>query len=380
MLNITLSEQRHTSVSPGLPGVIFINGFMRNKGILTKRSILRGKIMKERINLLKILKIAAGSTAAMVLGNWLGLNYSASAGVIALLSIHDTRRETLRATGNRIAGFSIALLLAPACFFFAGFRPGAIGLFLLLFTPLSMALRIPEAISVSTVLLTHFLTEGKMGGTEILNEILLLLTGTGTGMLLNLYMPGKKQSIQKKQRQIEEGFRELLREAAGALEKGQAKEIGFEEKLENLKNMILQGEKEAFWDVENSLLSETRYYLRYMSMRKSQLMVSEHMGECLKHLERYDRLPVQAVRIGELLEFTRATFHECNNAKGLLAKLEQTQEKIKGQSLPETRDEFEIRALLYQILLDLRQFLILKRDFAHSLTKEEKKIFWNESI
>lgn len=347
--------------------------------------------MITHINLLKTVKTAAGCVLAIWLGDLLGLNYSSSAGVIALLSIHDTRKETLRATGNRIAGFFMALLLAPGCFLLAGFGPAAIGLFLLLFTPLSMVLHIPEAVSVSTVLMTHFLAEGRMGGEEILNEILLLLTGTGTGILLNLYIPGKKRHIQRKQRQIEEGFRGFLQEAAGILDRGerglkQEREPGswpgkrLEERLNALKSMILQGEREAFFDVENSLLSETRYYLKYMSMRKGQLMVSERMGECLKRLEGYERLPDQAVRIGELLELTRVAFHEFNNARGLLAKLEQTREKIKSQPLPGTRDEFEIRALLYQILLDLRQLLVIKRDFSDSLTTEEKKIFWGEAI
>lgn len=347
--------------------------------------------MFTHINFLKTVKIAAGCVLAIWLGNLLGLNYSSSAGVIALLSIHDTRKETFRATGKRIAGFFMALLFAPGCFLLAGFGPAAIGLFLLLFTPLSMVLHIPEAVSVSTVLMTHFLTEGKMGGEEILNEILLLLTGTGMGILLNLYIPGKKRHIQRKQRQIEEGFRGFLQEAAGILDRGKGglKQEGktaasskaiLEERLKALKSMILQGEREAFLDVENSLLSETRYYLRYMSMRKGQLMVSERMGECLKRLEGYEGLPDQAVRIGELLELTRVTFHEFNNARGLLAKLEQTREKIKGQPLPETRDEFEIRALLYQILLDLRQLLVIKKDFADSLTAEERKTFWGEAI
>ena len=43
---------------------------------------------------LKILKIAVGSLLAMAAAQALGLRYSSSAGVITLLSIQDTKRET----------------------------------------------------------------------------------------------------------------------------------------------------------------------------------------------------------------------------------------------------------------------------------------------
>ena len=45
--------------------------------------------------LLKILKIAVGSMLAMAAAQALGLRYSSSAGVITLLSIQDTKRETI---------------------------------------------------------------------------------------------------------------------------------------------------------------------------------------------------------------------------------------------------------------------------------------------
>ena len=39
----------------------------------------------------------------MAAAEWLGLNYAASAAVITLLSIHDTKRETIRVMAKRMA-------------------------------------------------------------------------------------------------------------------------------------------------------------------------------------------------------------------------------------------------------------------------------------
>ena len=52
--------------------------------------------MKRKPDYLKILKIAAGTGISIIIAEVLGLRYSASAGVITLLSIQDTKRETIR--------------------------------------------------------------------------------------------------------------------------------------------------------------------------------------------------------------------------------------------------------------------------------------------
>ena len=156
--------------------------------------------------ILKILKIAVGSMLAMAAAQALGLRYSSSAGVITLLSIQDTKRETIRVTGRRFLAFLAAMVLGPVSFALAGYRPLAMGIFLLMFTPLCMKWGIQEGISVNTVLMTHILAEGSMGMADIANEALLLFVGTGVGVVLNLYIPGSGTAIRSAQREIEEMF------------------------------------------------------------------------------------------------------------------------------------------------------------------------------
>ena len=50
---------------------------------------------------------------------------------------------------------------------------------------------------------------------------------------------------------------------------------------------------------------------------------------------------------------------------------------MKENKLPKTREEFESRALLFQILNYTEDLLYIKKDFAKSLTDEEKKNFWS---
>lgn len=326
---------------------------------------------------LKILKIAGGSLLAMAAAQALGLRYSSSAGVITLLSIQDTKRETLRVTARRLLAFLAAMVLGPVSFAVAGYRPLAMGIFLLMFTPLCMKWGIQEGISVNTVLMTHILAEGSMGMADITNEALLLFVGTGVGVLLNLYIPGSGAAIRSAQREIEETFICLLRQMASEL--GAPQENGAQPAgrgFQALEQALEQGERRAYEGMENSLMADTRYYLAYMGLRKNQFAILCRMRDCFSRME---SKPDQATVVASLLESVSASFHERNNALGLLDELEQVKLQMKAQPLPVHRQEFESRALLYLSLLELEQFLVLKKEFALGLSHEEIRRFWGEA-
>ncbi|MBS6956147.1 MAG: aromatic acid exporter family protein [Enterocloster asparagiformis] len=328
--------------------------------------------MRLRVNGLKMIKIAGGSLLAMVIAEGLGLRYGASAGVIALLSIHDTKRETIRAMAKRLGAFCIALTLAPVCFGLAGYRPLAIGLFLLLFAPVCSLLQIQEGLSVSTVLMTHFLSDGGMPPGSIVNELLLLAVGAGVGVGMNLYIPGKRGWIRGQQRRIEEQFRHSLLRLAGILEGEDGQEEAGEH-LAVLERMLEEGEAAAYRDIQNNLLSETEYYLHYMMLRKNQLTV---LNRILGQLRLRTAYPEQSRWLSGLMRSIGRSFHEHNNALILLEELNGVKGQLKRQPLPVTREEFEARAILYQVLLELEQFLLLKREFVEGLTEKEIGDFW----
>lgn len=331
--------------------------------------------MNIRMNGLKIIKIAGGSLAAILIAQEMGLNYASSAGIITLLSIQDTKRETLRVLGKRAAAFAIALILAPVCFGLAGYHPAALGLFLLLFAPVCTLLRMQEGISVSTVLMTHFLSEGSLSFAAVGNETLLFVVGAGIGAVMNLYIPGKKAFIRSSQVQIEAHFRSLLAGMSVVLAgEKEAKECrSFFTMLERL---LSEGEREAYQNMENSLLTDTRYYLRYMGMRRNQLSILQNIQS---GLEWGDQFPRQAVLLSKLLHSISDSFHEYNNARSLLAELEEVKGRMREQPLPVTREEFENRAVLFQMLLEIEQFLVMKRDFVEKLGEKEIEMFWERA-
>ena len=322
--------------------------------------------------MLKLLKIAIGSAAAIFLADRLGLNYSTSAGIITLLTIQDTRRGTIMIAAKRIGAFLLATVLAYGLFQLFGYHVFSFGIFLLLFIAGCMSLRLQDAVSINAVLATHYLMEKNMSFSLIGNEALILLIGAGIGTLLNLYMPGKSREIRAMQYQLEEDLRTVLLRMSEYIKK-EDKSDYTGNCFDKLQTDIEDGKKQAFAYMNNTFFQESKYFIAYMNMREQQTVV---LQDIYKKIINMRTVWPQTEQVSELLYETAVTFGESNNAKALLATREELLSQMKDSKLPATRKEFEERALLYGILMDLEYFLQLKRAFADSLTKEQIGRYW----
>jgi len=324
--------------------------------------------------MLKLFKIAVGSAAAIFLADLLGLNYSTSAGIITLLTIQDTSRETITISAKRICAFLVATVFSYMVFHLLGYHVFSYGIFLFLFIACCGPLHLGNAVSTNAVLATHYLLEQKMAFTQIGNEALLLLIGAGIGTLLNLYMPGKGKEIRTTQYRLEEDLRAVLLRMS--------EYIGKEDRsdytgncFEKLQADIDAGKKQAFAYMNNTFFQESKYFIDYMNMREQQTVV---LRDIYKKIVSMRTVLPQTEQVAKLLRETAVTFGESNNARDLLASREEALMRMKDSELPVTRQEFEDRAVLYGIMTDLSYFLELKKEFADSLTDEQIGKYWEE--
>ncbi len=322
---------------------------------------LRDKM--KSVNGLFLLKTGVGSAVAILIANAFGLLYSPSAGIITLLTIQNTKKETLSIAVKRMEAFVLAVLLSYLIFRGIGYTPYAFGVFVALFVALCFLFDLKDGISMNAVLMTHFLIEGHMSLSLIWNEIGILVIGMGTGILLNLIMPRNMGRIRREQLWLEEEMKKAVRAMEGQL-KRQGEEPDFMQ-LEQLARKLLES---AYEEAGNRLLSDTRYFVSYLEMRKLQIEVLKEIASDIKQM---NALPVQAGKIAEFLGHIAASFHEKNNVTGLLTILEQLKEYFRNDRLPQTREEFENRATLYQIMKELEYFLMLKRNFILEQENEE---------
>lgn len=356
------------------------------------------KILKGyQINILKILKIALGSSIAIIIANMLGLQYSASAGIITLLSIQDTKKETLLIALKRMLAFLFAIAIAYILFQSLGFYTIVFGLFLLVFISGSYLLHIQDGISMCSVLVTHFLIEKNMNISFIGNELLIMFIGTLVGIIVNLYMPKNIEAVKADIRLIEDEYRKILRVFGTCILAN--KECGLtncsiadspscdlvsekqpcgnycslEEDFSNVDSYLSSALARAYNNMNNTLLSDTRYYIQYFMMRKSQFEIIKGIKEQLCMLT---DIPKQANTLSIFINRIADQFHEFNNAELLLKELDDIKKMYKNEPNPITRDEFENRAILYVILSDLENFLVLKRNFVKNMDEKQLEKYW----
>lgn len=143
----------------------------------------------DRDIVIKGAKIAFGCTSAIVLAERIGLLYASSAGIITLLTIQNTRRETLQLAWNRIQSFLVSITLAGLIHFFPGIHAVGFGVFLFLLVEISYYRNWQSSISVNAVFGTHiFIMEQELTLSFLLNETGLLVIGAGIAVVLNLWM------------------------------------------------------------------------------------------------------------------------------------------------------------------------------------------------
>jgi uncharacterized membrane protein YgaE (UPF0421/DUF939 family) len=340
---------------------------------------------------LKIIKIAAGSCLAIILADLLGLSYSASAGIITLLSIQDTKKETLKVAIKRFAAFATAVLIALIIFQSLGYHPVTFGLFLLFFVTASYLFHITEGIPMCSVLVSHFLIEQNMSLAFIGNEVAILGIGIIIGVILNLYMPDNTGAVLKDIVLVEEEVKDILRNMAAVLrvknrseqeerndtapDRVKMQELDY--MLSGLEEHLNLAQKQAYENMNNTLLTDTRYYIGYFTMRKEQVLM---LKQTLADMKQLNLIPKQAYPLAYMLDKIKEQFRESNNARELIKELNRMKELFKEEPVPTTREEFENRAILYGIMNNIESFLMIKRDFVDSVTERQIERFWKRNV
>lgn len=317
------------------------------------------KKIQWRAQLVKSLKIAAAAVAAIAAAGELGLNYSATAGIITVLSIRNTKRETLKSAANRGLAFLCSLGLSAVCFRLIGYNLWAYAVYLLLCALLCLSSGWGEALGTVSVLVSHILAEQQMGVREVANETLLFLIGAGFGILVNLHLHKKQTEFKRLAEEADARIKGILGSMAAWLPREDRGEYG-PEAFEDLEKALEEAYICAAENFNNAVLSSDTFEIDYIEMRRRQSVI---LREIYGNILRLGYLPAQAGQVAKLLSQIEQDYHRNNTVEGLLKKLEALLLQMKEQTLPQSREEFEARAILFYILMQIRSLLELKREF-----------------
>lgn len=313
---------------------------------------------------LRTIKTVIASVLAILIATQLHLLYATAAGIIAILSVGNTKKTSLKSGLGRVLSLGLAIILSFICFTTLGFHPWAFGVFLLVFIPLSVRFNLADAIVVNSVLITHFLVEKSFSWQMILNETLLMAIGVGLALLLNLYMPDNEKQLKEDIKAIEEDFRTIIFAMAAHL--NLEKIAPLDDACLDLRSKLRAALNQAHIHQKNQWISEEDYYSEYFSMRLAQLRILRDMVNLLIEID-IDGLFVDELR--KVLISTAENFAEENDGKLILWQIEAVYQNYRQKPLPQTREEFENRALLFQFLQSFRSFIEIKAIFYQ---KEQK--------
>lgn len=310
-------------------------------------------------HLVKAFKIALAAVLSILTANLLGLRYAVTAGIITVLSIQNTKRETLKTARNRGLAFLCALILAFLCYSLFGLGVGAFIIYLFLFAFLCLSAGWGEAIAMDSVLISHFLTEQSLDREMFVNEVLLFLIGTSFGILINLHLRKKEGEFDRLSIQVDDEIKGIVHRMAENLRRED--KTGYnadcfgrlEEKLGLAKECALRN-----WN--NTLWSQSSYELDYIRMRENQSRVLRNIYDSIVRIR---MLPAQTMQVADFFEEIEAQYHRDNDVEELLTILKNMLADMKQENLPKSREEFEARALLFYTLMQLEEFLTLKNRF-----------------
>ena len=307
---------------------------------------------------LKIAKVIVSAFVALLVAQALNLSTPSAAAIIAILSVMDTKKVSLAATGQRLAAAVLALVIGMGIFAIFGFDVMSFGLYLLCYIPLAYLVKVDIGVAPSTVLVIHLWTQQQLTSSLFVNELLLVTIGAGVAILLNWYMPSYRQEIERVREEIEDKMREVLLKMSGFLTIGNGKNDG--EVLQLLKEKLSEAREYVRLEAENHLTKEVTYDYQYFEMRRDQSKLLEIMATNLNEF-RWDG--EEMAILSEMFKQTAQQLAEQNTASQLIDDIENLLKQFRERPLPQTRREFEKRAQLYQLLRDLKRFVQLKVDF-----------------
>ncbi|PEA56259.1 hypothetical protein CON64_02290 [Bacillus pseudomycoides] len=306
----------------------------------------------------RTVKTAAGTALAVWIAQLLHLEFYSSAGILVILCVQNTKRKSLEVSIHRFLACLLSMVFAFFIFESIGYTPLAIGVLLLLFIPSAVMLKIQEGIVTSSVIVFHLYSLQKITWPIVGNEVAILTVGISVALLINLYMPSVEIELKEYQQKVESNFKTILFEMAAYLRNRDSVWNGKE--LIETETLLEKAKEVSFIKLENQFMREDDYYYRYFQMRQQQFEILERVMPLVASLSwSYE----QAGMVADVIENVGNAIRPESTGVISLRQLQEMREIFREMPLPETREEFETRAKLVQLVYEIEQFLLIKSRF-----------------
>ena len=304
------------------------------------------------------IKMTVAAMFATYLAMYLKLDFYLAAGIVTVLTIQTTKRETMKTAGTRFIAFLIAIVFAFVSFKLLGVSVPGFGLYLLLYLMVCYKMKWYSSMAMNSVLVTHFISFGELSVPTVMNEMLLFIIGVGFGILANLHLHQDDQMFANLKERTDNQIRHILKRMSQRI----LNEVDEYDGLcfDVLNDLITQAKIVARENEANVILFKNDDDARYIRMRERQ---SQILYEMFKISRKMKTTPFTAEVISKFIEQISEEYSSENNCENLLARFYEINGQMKTVPLPIVREEFEDRARLFAFLKLTEEFLNIKKEY-----------------
>ena len=309
---------------------------------------------------------------ASLVARSLSLDYFITCGILAILSIHLTKRDSVVISIRRWIDSIFGIVLSTLLFLAFGYNFVVFSIFVFIFAYVSWVLKISEGIVPSLVLVSHLLLYGSFSADLMVNEFLLITVAVAVALLFNLIYPA---SSEKELKTHVESIDQLVRDHLYMLHlllKDPLYRDEYMRHFESLDRKLMDTIDVVELVDKDLLFMNDHSFLGYFHMRKEQTNYIRHMYQ---HALKVEKLHPYALEIALFIYEMSFDIGIYNKAVLQMANLNKLQMRYKDSELPTTREEFEVRAMLYQILNEIESMLTVKIQFHHQYPEFNQKRF-----
>ena len=315
--------------------------------------------MKIKKKLLYALKVAMAAIVAIVLAGLLKLQFSVSAGIVAILSVAFTKKETFKTAINRFIAFIAALCISAVCFYFVGFNNYGFFVYLIIFSIICQFMGWNSAMAMDSVLVSHFISFGQMNLDTIINECLLFIIGVGIGIFVNIFLRQDIDYMENMRKETDELIKLALHRMSIRILNPDME--GYDGSCFNkLNDTVAKAMAIAHENYMNQISKKETQDMKYIAMRKRQCDV---LYEMYKHLSKIDTVVISAEILAGFFEHVSVNYAYDNTVNELFEEYKKLDFQMKEMPLPTKRKEFEDRARLFAVMRGMEEFLMIKKEY-----------------
>ena len=302
-------------------------------------------------------RLGLASALAIFAAHQLGLQFETQAGVICIFSMLTTSKDTLKLSLSRLISFVITAVAAYFLFQYVN-EFVAYGIFIFITVYFSEMMGWGAALSANVVAGTHFLSVAEFTPHVILNEFFIVLTGMFFALIFNLFRDTNTQKdfLREEILAIQSKMQLILTGIADYIESGTESQKIWDD-LEQVHKRLDSCIHTALEYQGNQFGEDAEYYYRYFEMREHQCQILTNLQS---ELEKIRTTPAQAKIIVDYIRYMSRYVTEMNMPGQQLTQLNVLFSHMEEEPLPKSREEFENRAILYHVLMDLEDFLMVK--------------------